>query len=108
MNAYPDTPLRGTFFRTPTDRAFADAMSEGISLKLIREPENEYDANAIKVCFVDPEDFTFTIHLGYVAKEVAAWIAPELDAGDSSTCVLSSINRDGKRTTYLIDITTGK
>lgn len=108
MNAYPNTPLRGTFFRTPSERGFADAMSEGLTFTLLREPTNEYDSNAIKVIFTDPDDPTFSLHLGYVAREVAAWIAPELDAGEPSTCVLSSIEREGRKTNYLIDITTGE
>ena len=106
MNTYSDVPLRGTFFRTPTDRAFAEAMSEGLELSLLREPENEHDSNAIKVLFTDPENETFTIHLGYVAREIAAWIAPELDAGNDYTCFLTSIDRSGKSAKYELIITT--
>ena len=106
MSNYSNIPMRGSFFRTPTDRAFVDAMSEGQALTLVREPENEHDGNAIKVTYTDPEDASFTVHLGYVARETAAWIAPELDEGMASTCVLAAIEREGKRSTYFLTITT--
>ena len=104
MSTYENIPLRGNFFRTPTDRAFAEAMSEGTPFTLLREPENEHDGNAIKVLYESPE---LTVHLGYVARESAAWIAPELDEGQSSICTLTSIERNGRKTSYTITITTG-
>ena len=50
----------------------AHKKPEDISIELVREPENKYDMNAIKV-MADGKQ------IGYVGKEYAAIIAPLLD-----------------------------
>lgn len=49
-------------------------MPEGAALRLVREPHNEHDANAIAVFFG-------ALHLGYVRAGVAKHLAPLIDAG---------------------------
>jgi len=52
-------------------------------VELEREPDNEYDPNAIKVNIHAKMKLT-KLHgkqLGYLRKEVAALLAPKLDAG---------------------------
>ena len=101
MTAYTDIPLRGVYFRTPTERGFADALEEGVLLSLEREPDNEHDPNAIKVCYkADGLD----LHLGYVAREAATWIAPDLDDGHSYRCLVSSITEERGRRQILLDL----
>ena len=73
--------LRGTSFRGIEAQAIAQNLIEGQELVLQREPSNAFDENAIAV--LDPET---QIHIGYVAKEVAADLAPEMDAGTEFTC----------------------
>jgi HIRAN domain len=54
----------------------AEALSElgfGDSVRLVREPSNAYDENAIQV-------FTGDTLLGYIAREYAADWAPSFDA----------------------------
>src|SRR4051812_19482631 len=50
---------------------------------LEREPDNEHDPNAVKVNIAG--DFKLTklrgVQLGYLRKEVAAMLAPKIDAG---------------------------
>lgn len=66
-----------------------DDMGIGVQLTLVREPDNQFDSNAIQV--VDPET---EIHIGYVAKEVAAELAPYMDEGRQFTCIISGWMRD--------------
>ena len=53
----------------------ADAAAPGRPLALRRDPGNEHDANAIAVDLPGGEQ------VGWVPREVAAELAPELDAG---------------------------
>lgn len=69
--------VRGTQFRPIEAKAFVNEVEEGTVLTLQREPSNPYDENAIKVLSPDPD----AIHIGYVAKEIAAEIAPVMDSG---------------------------
>ena len=77
--------LRGTSFRGIEAQAIAKQLIEGQELVLQREPSNAFDENAIAV--VDPET---QVMIGYVAKEVAADIAPEMDDGTEFTCRVDS------------------
>jgi HIRAN domain len=53
----------------------SDAAAPGRTLRLRRDPSNEHDANAIAVA---TEDGAL---LGFVPRELASELAPELDAG---------------------------
>ena len=50
-------------------------LKMGDQLKIVREPQNAYDSNAIAVCNTKGEQ------CGYVPAKMARWIAPVLDAG---------------------------
>ena len=52
-------------------------------LTLEREPENAFDGWAIKVLVDDT-------HIGYVEKETAAFLAPQLDDGEEFQCELTA------------------
>jgi hypothetical protein len=60
--------------RHHTDALASDAAAPGRPLVLRRDPANEHDPNAIAVDTVDGAQ------LGWVPREVAAELAPELDA----------------------------
>lgn len=49
-----------------------------IPLKLVRNPYNKFDSNAVEVRYTHEM-------LGHLSKEVAAKVAPKLDAGNSYT-----------------------
>ena len=53
----------------------SDALAPGGALTLRREPANQHDANAIAV------DTPDGAQLGWVPRELAAELAPDLDAG---------------------------
>jgi hypothetical protein len=63
--------------RHHADALASDAAAPGRSLELRRDPGNAHDANAITVATEEGE------LLGYVPRELAAELAPELDAGRS-------------------------
>lgn len=77
--------LRGNNFRPIEAQAAFAGLIEGDSLILRREPGNQYDFNAIMV--LQPES---EIHLGYVAKEVAAELAPMMDEGREFRCTVEA------------------
>jgi hypothetical protein len=58
------------------DALLSDAVRPGQPLLLRRDPDNEHDPNAIQV---HPADGG--IQVGWVPRELAAELAPELDAG---------------------------
>jgi hypothetical protein len=58
----------------------------GQELKLVRDPDNQYDKNAIKVCLLTGEQ------LGWIDKDVAARdLAKEIDRGDRIKVVISDV-----------------
>lgn len=72
------TPLRGVSFRPKTAKDIVRGLDESSILRLERDAENPYDANAIRVIDVDSDEF-----IGFVAKEDAADLAPLMDAGET-------------------------
>ena len=70
--------LVGNQFTKPDGKARFAELDRGHAVKLVRAPDNQYDANAIEVHTPDG------IMLGHVNKEVAADLAPILDATEGS------------------------
>jgi hypothetical protein len=60
--------------RHHADAIASDAVTPGSPLELRRDPENEHDPNAIAVQ-------AGGVQVGWVPREVAVELAPELDAG---------------------------
>lgn len=86
------SPLMGVNFRGPEIRNLVSALQIGTTLYLERDPNNEYDANAIKVMLPDPdgENGGEDIFVGFVAKEVAEELAPLLDSDYTATATIIS------------------
>lgn len=79
MPTFPNVRCVGMHFRGPAAVEAAAALTPHQSqLMLEREPDNAYDAYAIKVMLED-------IHLGYIERGQAAWISPLLDDGAEAT-----------------------
>lgn len=93
------SPIVGGRFRPPAAEVL-NMLPQGTKLKLQREPDNQYDPNAIRVellespehkalldeCFLpysgdEPnlQQNAFPFHLGYVPKPKAEMLAPMLD-----------------------------
>ena len=81
------------------DAITAASLSPGSKVRLVREPDNEYDPNAIAIYSgrgVGP--------LGYVNKQNAARLAKALDAGEAFAAITlsgSPAGRDGDPLTIL-------
>lgn len=52
-----------------------------IAVAFEREPDNDLDANAIKVVIADPLLQRDGMHIGYLRRELAAEFAPMMDSG---------------------------
>lgn len=69
--------------------------------RLVREPDNSHDENAIKVMEVEKDNF----QIGYLARQVAEVLAPAMDIGKfpfESTCLLTEIDPNLGRGTLVL------
>jgi hypothetical protein len=64
--------LVGASFRPKDAKEVLASLTEGDIVQLVREPDNQYDANAIQIHYDDA-------FIGFVAKHEAAVIAPDMD-----------------------------
>ncbi len=69
-------------------------LREGQQLMLKREPNNEYDRNAIAVCTIG-KLFRGARQLGYLSEELAGDYAPLLDAGGRIDVVVLNVTGGG-------------
>lgn len=74
--------LAGAKFRGVAVQAEVLALTPESKLSVEREPSNVYDSNAIKV-------LAEGVFLGYVPKNIAAEVAPMLDAGEQCDCLFA-------------------
>jgi single-stranded-DNA-specific exonuclease len=65
-------------------------LKAGDALTLVREPDNPHDPSAIAVRYG-------TLHLGFLRRQIANKVAPNVDAGDSYTAVVGSVTGGGAR-----------
>jgi len=98
---FPNVACVGMHFRGAQAQEIVALLDETSVLSLEREPENPYDAYAIKVIFSD-------IHIGYIERGQAAWISPLLDEGNvaSVKMVKKEIRRNNLHP--ILDITVSK
>lgn len=82
--SYINTRVAGTTFNGRQNMlAYVDKNTTNTRIALVREPNNSYDPNAVKViAVVKKTDGTKnTVCLGYLPKAEAARIAPVMDSG---------------------------
>lgn len=89
---WENTPVNKPCFHIPvvginqaSRRLLIDALSIGDHLNLIRDPQNQYDKNAIIVANKLDQQ------VGFVSKDWACIIAPKMDLGCEYTTVIKSI-----------------
>lgn len=82
------SPLMGVNFRGAEIRELVKTLPIGTTFTLERDPENQYDANAIKVLYEGIETGGAPEFVGFVAKEVAEELAPLLDSGYTATATI--------------------
>jgi HIRAN domain len=77
--------------RHHTDALESDSAAPGNPLELRRDPDNEHDANAIAVHAGDGQQ------VGWVPRELAAELAPALDAGEEWSAIVLREQRRSPR-----------
>jgi single-stranded-DNA-specific exonuclease len=65
-------------------------LSVGAPLELVREPENPHDPNAIQVRYGP-------LQLGFIRREIARHLAPNIEAGDLYAAEVASITGGGDK-----------
>ncbi len=70
--------------RRTADHGALSALREGSALNLVREYDNSVDRNAVLVMHRDAR-------LGYLPRDVAQWLAPDIDTGLHLRCTAVSM-----------------
>lgn len=94
---YTDVQIRGAHFRGNDIRALSDSLQLGETLTFEREPENPHDAYAIKAIYQG-------FHIGYVQREVAAFVALDMDDGVEFTGTITGRMQAGRASYPIVDI----
>lgn len=74
--------LMGANFRDPSAKEVVKALAIGEQLTLKRDPENQFDPNAIQVWAGDT-------WIGFIERGLAEELAPLMDAGTEYDCEVS-------------------
>lgn len=77
--------LMGSAFRPAEVRQHLLTLPVGTPLQLLREPENQFDANAIQVL----DDAIF---LGHLERQTAAELAPRMDEGEHFSALIKRVD----------------
>lgn len=76
-------------------RQLAGYQPEDVFIVLVRQPDNRFDSNAIRIVASIKGDAGFTV--GYVKSSLAATLAPMMDAGKQVVAVLERITGVGSK-----------
>lgn len=90
--------IAGVQFR-PSDeiRKVKELIKNKDYLKLVPEPSNKFDPNAIKIEYdLKTDKGIVSIHLGYVPKKFSSEVAGLLEHGIELVCNVEEINPDAK------------
>lgn len=88
--------VRGIQFRPPEAQDVAYTLGVGETVKLEREPDNQYDPNAVRILYED----TF---IGYVHKDVAQELSPALEEGKSFNAYVAGYDGRGTPIIEIVD-----
>lgn len=91
MTQFPNVLCVGMHFRGPAARDVAAALTPGDTVLLEREPDNAFDAYAIRVLVPDGDEPPF--HIGYIERGQAAWISPLIDDGATATAEVTGVEQ---------------
>lgn len=97
MTTFPNVACVGMHFRGSAAVALSKTDLDGVQPRLEREPDNEFDAFAIKVWIED-------LFFAYIERGQAAWIAPLMDEGQTAVATFSGTEQRGKNTYPLLTI----
>ncbi|TYB69727.1 hypothetical protein FXF51_06075 [Nonomuraea sp. PA05] len=74
---YSAVKLRGAKYQGDLARY----VKAGSEVELVREPDNPYDSDAVRVLAVVPSQGEIPVSIGYLAKGAASRVARDMDAG---------------------------
>ena len=74
------------------------------TLLLEREPDNQYDRNAIAIHAAPVETLDHDDKIGYISSDLAANLAPLMDSGHRITCVVLDKTGGGGGKSYGVNI----
>jgi hypothetical protein len=85
------TTIVGPKYRGPEAIAVLGRLRPGDRLRLVREPNNEHDSNAVAV-------YSETMHIGYIPRGVKRDVADAIMRADSVTAIVivEAIIEDGQ------------
>lgn len=84
MKTFSDVAVVGMHFREKEGipaKGYVASFVPPVELQLEREPDNRFDAFAIKVIFNNE-------HIGYIEASQAMYISPLIDQGQTCTCTV--------------------
>lgn len=90
--------VQGRQFRSVDEKATYDSVqTNNPYVRLVREPSNAFDKNAIKV-------MVGNTHIGYVEKEIASFLAQDMDRNAKITAQVDHFDTDakGNRIVYIL------
>lgn len=73
----PDGSSRQELLEKLYDEYYTEGYEDEIGLRLVREPDNRYDSNAVAVYVDSPPEYQGQI--GYLPGPRAEWIGPAMD-----------------------------
>ena len=82
------TNLVGASFRSKDEQHIVRSLSIGDELRLVRDPTNGFDPNAIRVYYDAPTGESY--HIGFIPKEDNRDLAQKLDDEIAHTCKVDS------------------
>ena len=86
---FPNVLVVGMHFRGADVVATVSNLIPPVEFQLEREPQNPYDEFAIKVNYQGE-------HIGYIERGQAAFISPQIDAGQYYSCTVDGMQQKGK------------
>lgn len=81
--------LRGLYYRCKVAQLHASSLIVGDRLLLEREPDNPHDSSAVKVLPFEPIGCGSDCFLGYISKEIAAYVSVWIDSGWAYQAIFS-------------------
>lgn len=81
--------VNGANFRPKETKEIIRTLEVNDTLDLEREPDNLHDEHAIKVLYEGT-------HIGYIERDVAAFVSPLMRDGQQFTCTIHSFLGDIK------------
>lgn len=85
-------------FAIPDRAGILAFLEPGMRLRFVREPENQYDENAIRIDY----SFLYESKIGYVPRVDAVHFAPEVDNGTFYVGWIKSLERSNNK--ILVDV----